>query len=238
MRRVGSRAVMLAVCLAASGCSLQKGGPLISDRVWMLDKNLPPSDMGQNENFIPDACPQTDDKAATWPANQITQCVYAMLQLIDVKWVHFEDQLIASSSTSNFAADTTLLGLGAAGSFVTGGATQILHAVSAGVTGLRSSFNEDILYSQTITAILLQMEADRAAQRSIIMAKLTGQPTTGSNLNTMPYTNMYQAANDLFQYARAGSWSHALLSIQKSAAISPGNPPGAATPPAAPPPTH
>ena len=100
-----------------------------------------------------------------------------MLQLIDVKWVHFQDWLLGSSSTSNFAADTTLLGLGGAGSFVAGTTTQILHAVSAGVTGMRSSFKQDVLYSQTITTILLQMEADRTAMRNIIMAKLTGKTT-------------------------------------------------------------
>lgn len=195
----------------------------------MLDRNYPADASAQYDDFIPGPCPKDDTAAAAMTnAAQINACVYAMLQLIDVKWVHFQDALLASSSTSNFAADTALLGLGAAGSFAAGTTTQILHAISAGVTGLRSSFNQDILYSQTITTILLQMEADRTAERAIIMAKLTGKAADGSDLDTSPYTNMYQAANDLFFYARAGSWTHSLLSIQKSAATSKGNPPSGA----------
>lgn len=225
---------LLAACLVMTACSLFKGGPVISDQVWMLNTSYPSSAAAQYADYIPEPCPKTDTAATAAPftdTSQIDQCVYAMLQLIDVKWVHFQDELLTSSSNSNFAADTTLLGVGAAGSFVAGTTTQILHAVSAGVTGMRSSFNQDILYSQTITTILLQMEADRNAERNIIMAKLTQKPGTaadGSALDTSPYVNMYQAANDLFFYARAGSWTHALLSIQKSAANSKGNTPGGA----------
>lgn len=230
-------AALIPLCLGMTACSqwssLKKGGAEISDQTWMLDQSYPAHSSPQYTDFIPYPCPKTDAEAAALTATPtINACVYAMLQLIDVKWVHFQDALLASSSTSNFAADSVLLGLGTAGSFVTGSTTQILHAISAGVTGLRSSFNQDILYSQTITTILLQMEADRSAERAIIMAKLTGKPgkaPDGSALDTSPYTNMYQAANDLFFYARAGSWTHSLLSIQKSAATSKGNAPSGAT---------
>jgi hypothetical protein len=252
---------LLAACLGMTACSLWRGGPAISDQVWMLNTSYPSSSLAENEDFVPLVHDQTAARTAAvagataaetnaglteaakinpaavgttaGAANvtnsaQINQCVYQMLQPIDVKWVHFQDRLLGSSSTSNCAADTTLLGLGGAGSFVAGTTTQILHAVSAGVTGLRSSFNQDILYSQTITTILLQMEADRTAMCNIVMAKLTGKAAKaadGSALDTSPYVNMYQAANDMFLYARAGSWTHALLSIQKSAANSKGNTP-------------
>lgn len=204
------RSTLLLACLAASGCSLVKGGPLISDRVWLLSQNAATA----GQDYIPLACPQTDEKAVTFTQPNIEKCVNSMLLLIDVKWIAFRDELLTSSSNANLAADVGLLGLGGAGSFVSGTATQILHAASAGVTGLRSSINQDLLYSNTITAILFQMDADRTAQRKVIEGKLAG------------YTDIYDAANDLFIYARAGSWNNALLSIQKSAAGSAGNTPG------------
>lgn len=146
-------------------------------------------------------------------------CVYAMVQLIDVKFAHFEDQLFSSASNMNLATDIGLLGLSTAGSLVSGGATQVLHAAAAGVTGLRTSINQDLLYSNTITTILLQMQADRSAQKKQILDRLATNSTN-------PYKSMYEAANDLFFYARAGTWTQALLSIQKSAAGSNGNAPG------------
>jgi hypothetical protein len=216
--------MMALASLSLGGCALYHGGAPISDKAWLLDSGnrSANADPVSSTDYLPDACPQTEQAAKTFTAvDDIDKCVYAMLQLIDVKWSHFEDQLLGSSSNANLAADVGLLGLNAAGTLISGGATQILHAASAGVTGLRTAVNQDLLYSSTITTILLQMQADRTAVRK----QITGRLDNAGHA----YTNMYDAANDLFSYARAGSWTHALLSIQQSAATSNGNPPGGST---------
>ena len=228
---------LLLACVSIAGCSLQNGGALISDRAWLLDPNYPNDSPGAQaaKDYVPPVCNGAAQKSTDASRTDIESCVYAMLQVIDVKWVHFQDQLLTSANNSNLATDIALQGLGAAGSFVTGQTTQILHAASAGVAGLRSSVNSDLLYSSTITTILLQMQADRAAVRLDIQCRLKAPPPSTVNCtNRNPYASLYEAANDLFAYSRAGSWTQALLSIQKSASTSTGNHPTAATAPTTP----
>jgi hypothetical protein len=54
------------------------------------------------------------------------------------------------------------------------------------------------------------MRTDRAAQRAVIEAHLGG--------NTNRYRNIYQAEADLLDYSRAGSWDHAMASLQTNIA--------------------
>jgi hypothetical protein len=44
--------------------------------------------------------------------------------------------------------------------------------------------------------------------------RATWADTINKQLMANSYSNMYEAANDLYQYARAGSWTHALASMQ------------------------
>ena len=239
MKRIVA-SVLLVGCLTMAGCSLHGGGPLISDRVWVLDSKYPdePVTTQLSQDYVPPVCtsvPSNTDGTTSAGQVSIRTCVDAMLQVIDVKWVHFQDQLLTSTSNSNFATDVALLGIGTAGSFVVGQATQILHAASAGITGIRSSVDSDLLYSATITTILLQMQNDRAAVRTTIAGRLAAPLTGATAAQPQPYANLYEAANDLFVYARAGSWTHALLSIQRSATNSAGTVPNAPAPVAPPP---
>ncbi len=205
-RAVARRAAAPALALALAGCSLYRGGPDIADSVWLMNESFA---NGRNPStYVPTPCPRDDAVAAAMAPAQITACTRAMLLLVDVKWTHFQDQLMGITSQSDMAADTVLLGVGTAGSFVAGGASQILNAVSAGVTGLRSSFKQDVLFSHTILAIMQQMRADRATARAAIEKRLADDG----------YGSMFQAANDVFTYARAGSWTYALLQLQANAA--------------------
>jgi hypothetical protein len=50
-----------------------------------------------------------------------------------------------------------------------------------------------------------------ANAKANVVAAAQGASTTQS---AKPYDNIYQAAADLFAYAQAGSWEHALISLQ------------------------
>jgi hypothetical protein len=106
--------------------------------------------------------------------------------------------------TGHAAADIIGIGLGSAGALVAGATT-----VSAGVAGARGKIDADILYSNSITLIITQMDADRADWKGRIIAQMTGQKSN-------EYT-MYQAANDLLAYFEAGTWDHALVSLDTHA---------------------
>jgi hypothetical protein len=156
-----------------------------------------------------------DPKANTSPKlggepNQIRLCVYAMHNLIDVRWHRFEHEVSATLSTSNFLADVSVLGLTTASTLASVDSAKILSAIAAGVTGARKSWDEDILYSYSIQEILQQMRTDRALADTQIQARLA---PTGR-----PYDNIDEAANDLFNYDVAGSWEHAMSSLQLSVA--------------------
>jgi hypothetical protein len=128
-----------------------------------------------------------------------------MHQLIDVRWHRFEHEINATLSTSNFVADVSVLGLTTAATLASVDSAKILSAIAAGITGTRKSWNEDILYSYSIQTILQQMRTDRALVDSQIQTRLAGGKA---------YDNIYEAANDLFNYDTAGSWEHAMSSLQ------------------------
>lgn len=177
--------------------------------------------------------------------DKMQKCSDAMKQLIDVRFAHFEDALHAMVSNGNLAADTAVIGLSTAGGLLSGATAKILSLASAGVTGFKSKIDEDVLYNTSIEVIISQMHTNRATWASIIdnrMAKTkqaydTGHPSTpaagvavgpaadGQNggqssddNNAEPYNNMYEVANDLFSYDRAGSWTEALASLKTQTA--------------------
>jgi len=136
---------------------------------------------------------------------KLNTCVDAMKQLIDMRWADFEHAINGSLSTSNFLVDAAVTGLTTSIPLVAPGTKSVLAAISAGLLGTRKNFDEDILYSYSIKTILQQMRTDRAAQGAVIEGHLDGRST--------PYRNMYQAESDLFEYAMAGSWDHAMASL-------------------------
>lgn len=151
---------------------------------------------------------QTAQSAPTGP-DQIKLCVYAMHELIDVRWHRLEHEVSAALSTSNFVADVTVLGVTTAATLASVDSAKILSAIAAGITGTRKSWDEDVLYSYSIQEILLQMRTDRALADAQIQARLSG---------ARPYGNIYEAVNDLFNYDIAGSWEHAMSSLQLNVA--------------------
>jgi hypothetical protein len=155
------------------------------------------------EEQVPDATTLKDSA-------QIRLCVYAMHTLIDVRWHHFEHEISATLSTSNFVADVSVLGLTTAATLASVDSAKILAAIAAGITGARKSWDEDILYSYSLQTILLQMRTDRALVDSQIQARLAP--------GGKPYDNIYEATNDLYNYDIAGSWEHAMSSLQTSIA--------------------
>ncbi|GAA0567079.1 OmpA family protein [Rhizomicrobium electricum] len=207
--------------LACSGCtywqnqaeSLYKGQALIADNVYLLkekDKANPAYDARSED--LPTPCSQNGIDSWTGAANadQIRKCTYAMMLLIDVRWAHFSDAVHGTVTYGNATLDTASVGLNTAGTLATGGTSQILNAAAAGLGAFKATLNQDILYKNSIELILLQMRTNRSAAANTIVARL-GTP--------FGYRNMYEAAVDLYIYARAGSWTEALASLQTDTSI-------------------
>ncbi|HEY0300168.1 MAG TPA: OmpA family protein, partial [Rhizomicrobium sp.] len=138
----------------------------------------------------------------------VARCTDAMKLLIDTRFVRFRHVLSASISTTNFFVDAIFTGLTTSIPLVAPGTKNVLGAIAAGLSGTRRNFDENILYSYSIQTILQQMETDRLTKAREIDKRLTSRP----------YRNMFEAASDLFEYDQAGSWDHAMGSLQTSVA--------------------
>jgi hypothetical protein len=267
--------IAVLVLTTLSGCSLYEGGPVINDGVWLLQDSTPQADPGA---FVPAPCPQPKQNPDDFNnSTKLSECVYAMINLIDVRYEDFERRLFGSTTNTNFVADSAVLGISGAGAFFSGGAAQVMNGVTAGLTGFKSKFDQDILYSKTISVLIQQMRSDRATELNIILQRLQATANRGASVptstvqtqatraatasatvaagvvasatriaaqdpnatvttvaqaatqavagatssgagtastNPLPYDNIYQAYTDLHAYAIAGSWSHALISLE------------------------
>jgi hypothetical protein len=182
------------------------GEPVIDDRVWMLTSAPPPAD------YVPKACSFAVDETSALAASsaQINLCTEAMKQLIDVRWAHLEDVLIGAVNSGHFALDIASLGATLAGPLVPSVATKnILSTIASGFNSTKSLLDTDVLYSKSIEIILLQMKQDRSCWANVIETQVKANS----------YKNMYQAANDLYAYNRAGSFTGALVSMQTNTGV-------------------
>ena len=234
MKSIRTFLVIMLACACGYGCTgLQRfmhgdpvvsGAPEINDNVFLLRHHgLDEDTYTDTGKVVPYPClpfmynalgDKKEDKNDSHDPElltngpQITLCVSAMHSLIDVRWHRFEHEVSAALSTSNFVADVSVLGLTTAATLASVDSAKILAAIAAGITGTRKSWDEDVLYSYSIQQILLQMRTDRALADSQIQARLAAGG----------YKNIYDAANDLFNYDVAGSWEHAMSSLQLNVA--------------------
>jgi hypothetical protein len=130
---------------------------------------------------------------------EIDQAYYKYLT-----WIDIGDTGVVS------AADFAQLGLTTAATAIpVVQTTKILSAAATAVGGAKSVYNADLLKTQTLQAIAVQMDADRATERNIIVARMAA-----CTPQTYP---MGFVLSDLQAYANAGTFEHALQSLASSA---------------------
>jgi len=229
MKSITSVLIVVLACAGGYGCAgndswrqffhgdpVVSGAPEINDNVFLLRHNGTDEDSYTDTGSVqPAPCrqfmeEQSPDLTKLQDTTQIDLCVYAMHALIDVRWHRFEHEISAALSTSHFVADVSVLGLTTAATLASVDSAKILSAIAAGITGTRKSWDEDVLYSYSIQEILLQMQTDRALADSQIRARLA---PGGKH-----YDNIYEATIDLYNYDIAGSWEHAMSSLQLNVA--------------------
>lgn len=238
MKSITSVLVVVLACAGGYGCTglhrfmhgdpVVSGAPEINDNVFLLRHHgLDEDTYADTGKVVPYPClpfmhnepgeAKEDKNDFQYPATatltdqaKINLCVSAMHGLIDVRWHRFEHEVSAALSTSNFVADVSVLGLTTAATLASVDSAKILAAIAAGITGTRKSWDEDVLYSYSIQQILLQMRTDRALADAQIQVRLAS--------GGKPYDNIYEAANDLYNYDVAGSWEHAMSSLQLNVA--------------------
>jgi len=140
-------------------------------------------------------------------------CIDEFIGAIDYQYDLYKEEVFKLANGVNASSDAlgTILSAGAAAA---GGSTgQILSGITAGIGTLKGNLNQDILYNQTITAIIAKMDADRADRLTVILQEMHA-PAPGAT--TPPYT-MYAASIDLLGYFEASTVHHAIVDLQSTA---------------------
>jgi hypothetical protein len=132
------------------------------------------------------------------------------LRVIDLNFNDFQTKLANENVQANFGVAVVQVGVGAAGSLVSETASQILSAVSGGLTGVQQAYAKAALFDQTLSSLLAQMIASRKA----IMVKIY----EGMTRNIDEYS-LAEAAQDIESYYFAGSLPGAVVATSADAKV-------------------
>lgn len=136
--------------------------------------------------------------------------VGARMYAVDLRFHEFETALMREGRDVGFLTALVELGVDTAGSLVGGNASQILSAVSAGITGGSESFEKEILVDQTVQALLTQMRARRA--------QVANRIRFGMQMDVADYP-LPLALRDVGDYYQAGTLVGALVEVTQRAGI-------------------
>jgi len=136
------------------------------------------------------------------------EIIATRMYIIDANYSQYEANFGRQNAQLGFAADSVSQGLNTAGAlFVVVPTVRILSGVAGGITGIKGSYQSDLLGSKTVEIIQSQMRANRDEVATQIIQKM-GQPTS-----TYPLALAY---TDLETYYRAGTFASGVL---KAAAV-------------------
>ncbi len=132
--------------------------------------------------------------------------------LVDNNYTFWEKHLYNKKAFADFGADVTSASLSTLSGIVSGGGVQgaksILAFVASGIISTKSSFNQDILQSQNLLAIVAQMRAMRAEKRIPLQNGMyLNKSTTAKPLADY---SLDQGFIDLAAYYQAGTFVSAL----------------------------
>lgn len=131
--------------------------------------------------------------------------------LFDLKWIadYNYNEMITSlqngRQTFGFASDMAVIGVSTAGALTGGTAVKsILSATAAGVTGMRSSVDQNFYQEKTTELLMKKMDLLRAARWAVLEANLHKEADIYS---------LRQGLDDLEKYEDAGSLKRALEAL-------------------------
>jgi len=145
--------------------------------------------------------------SATVPQAQVAACLYAVKAIIDDLYREYRITLHHAADDGNAWAEMTVLGLTTAATGPVGlVAKTALSGVSTFVGGSKSILNQDLLYQKAIEDVINQMDIDRDTQFNTMLGQMKGN------------YSIEQAKADLLEYFSAGTWDHAIVSLQTTIA--------------------
>lgn len=170
---------------------------------------------------------------ARYPLTARNNCIEEFLGAIDFQYNIYKEDVFKLANGLNASADTAGPIISAAAAGVGGSTGQILSGIASGLGTLKGAISQDVLYNQTIVAIIAAMDADRADALKTILQQMNppptpsappaappkalaaGAPAVPAPAAPVPYT-MYAASVDLLAYFEAGTVHHAIVGLQST----------------------
>lgn len=190
--RVCSAAVSLFLVPSLTGClpSLSEGPPRL---ISVAEETQA---LRQTVGF-----PDLTNTSSAYRNAYVTTRMYA----IDLAYSQYEASLTHERQDTSFVADVTNIGLTGTAALVGAAETKaILAGIAAGLTGVKSSYTDDILLNKAIEVFQTQMRANRAEVATRIIGNLKKPAAV--------YPIQF-ALSDLEDYYRAGTLSGAMVGI-------------------------
>ena len=190
---------VLLIGVFLSGCALIQGKPTSPVDVEKITERI-----SSNLEKIDDA--QIDTiKERNEAMNQV-------LIVIDLRYEQFINNAGLQQRSLDMATDFVQLSLNLAGTAVGGsGLKTLLAALSAGISGTEIGFDKSFLYEKTLSALRMQMDADRAKKRLEITQSMN------KHIEGIDGYSWSMAVRDLIKYYDVGTLQNAISSIKENA---------------------
>lgn len=204
------------VSLTVVGCAGIKGTPdfamqtddAVSDLSCYLEANVLVKTSCENTTTTGTNASSTQSPILP-PIEWRNTVINARIVVADLQFRDFVKALSSQGTSLNLFSDFAVIGLGTAGALATGGATNVLSAASASVTGARGAVDKDVYYKETLPSLVRTMEASR----KLVLLDIK---TSMKQLDESEYT-LGDALNDLHRYEEAGTLHAALGTITGTA---------------------
>src|SRR6266571_1293453 len=187
------------------GCSSLKGVP---DRLFTVEEET-----AQARGLVPglthSSVPELTAQYYAAPARDLRNEIIARrMYIIDVQYSKYEEGLTRENQQVNFIADATSQGLNAAGTISTTAETmRIAGAVAGLVTGVKGTYQSDIVIAKTVQIIQTQMRANRDLVAARILKRL---------IDPIDVYPLSLALSDVEDYYRAGTLTAGLIKAADS----------------------
>lgn len=122
----------------------------------------------------------------------------------DIRFNQYRSRLHRNGVSHNALSNSLVLTLDALGTAISGGASQVLSAVSGGVSGIKTTVDKDLFFEKTMSVLMQEMESGRKKIKVRILKNLQ---------KPLEEYSLQQGLSDLEDYYFAGTIPGALSNI-------------------------